>query len=96
MVSASTGRSTRPFRRARAQVLAESDICAICGHPGARTGGHDIARAVDITMAEDPDNIVPVHGTGNLCPTCGRNCNREQGTKPLAAMRSTLKTSQDW
>lgn len=95
-VSKSRGRSTRTFRRIRAQILAESDACAICGHGGARVAGHDIAKAVAPELAEDIDNVFPMHGAGNRCPVCGRNCNGEQGTRPLAAMRSTVRTSQAW
>lgn len=94
-ISASHGRSTRPFRRARAEILAESDTCAICGHSGARTAGHIVARAIDPEQAQNKDNLVPLHGATNRCPVCSRNCNGEQGTRPLAAMRR-LKTSQAW
>lgn len=54
-----------------------------------------MARAVDPEQAEAKDNLVPLHGATNRCPVCGRNCNGEQGTKPLGAMRQ-LKTSQPW
>lgn len=93
MVSRSTGRSTRPFRRARAQVLDASDVCVLCGHPGADSVDHTIPRSVNLDLAEDIDNLQPAHH--EPCPTCGQRCNRLRGTRPLAEV-VRLETSRDW
>ena len=93
-ISEATGRSTRTFRRLRAQVLAESDICVVCGHGGSDAVDHLTARSVDPSMAEDVDNLAPIHGNDG-CPTCKRQCNREKGAGPLADV-VRLKTSRDW
>lgn len=78
-------------RKQRARLLAESDVCHLCGHPGADVIDHlqPVARGGD---PHDPDNQAPAHGV-NRCPTCGRNCNGEKGAK---AQATGLKTSRDW
>lgn len=93
VASRSTGRSTRPFRRARAQVLSDSDICCICGHPGSDSVDHTIPRSVSLELAEDADNLRPAHH--EPCPTCGQRCNRVRGTRPLSEV-VRLETSRDW
>lgn len=81
------------YRKARARVLAESDTCILCGHPGADAVDHlvPVARGGART---DPDNLAPIHGV-NGCPTCGRKCNNEKGDRPLAQV-TRLATSRDW
>jgi predicted RNA-binding Zn-ribbon protein involved in translation (DUF1610 family) len=83
--------TTYAYRKQRARQLAESDVCHLCGHPGADVIDHlqPVARGGD---PHDPDNQAPAHGV-NRCPTCGRNCNGEKGAK---AQASALKTSRDW
>lgn len=92
-ISPQRGRSTRTFRRIRAQTLAESTICVVCAHPGSDAVDHIVARSVDPGLAEDADNLAPIHH--EPCSTCGRRCNREKGTRTLASMR-TLRTSRTW
>jgi hypothetical protein len=79
------------YRKQRARLLAESDVCHICGHGAADVIDHrvPVARGGDPL---DPDNQAPAHGI-NRCPTCGRNCNGEKGA---AAQASRLVTSRDW
>lgn len=60
-----------------AAVLAASNICWICGHPGSQTTDHVIPRSLlkDDSIA----NLRPAHGVQG-CPTCGRKCNTSRGT----------------
>jgi 5-methylcytosine-specific restriction endonuclease McrA len=93
MVSKSTGRSTRPARRNRAEILAESDVCIICGHRGADSVDHIIPMDLRPDLAEDKDNLGPAHH--EPCPTCARRCNNEKGVRPLSEVTG-LVTSRDW
>ncbi len=98
--SGRSGMGSRPYRRARAQVLAESDLCHLCGHEGATSADHIIT---DEQWPRDEygrrlpgfdavTNLAPAHGsmgnTGavNRCPTCGRACNQSRRDKPLPQM----------
>jgi hypothetical protein len=94
-----TGR--RPYRRNRAIVLAASDLCIICGHPGARTAEHVVPHSLGGT--DDVDNLAPSHGTmgphpANPCPTCGRLCNQSQGNGLQHPDKPVIVTyrSRDW
>jgi 5-methylcytosine-specific restriction endonuclease McrA len=91
--SRSHGRTTRRFRRLRSETLDESTICIVCGHDGADSADHIIALSVDPELAEDADNLGPCHH--RPCPVCGRQCNNEKGTRPLADVVH-LRTSEDW
>jgi hypothetical protein len=62
-------------------VLAASDTCYLCGHPGAGDGGHVIPRSLRPDLALDPGNVRPVHGATSRCPVCLRACNEELGTR---------------
>lgn len=79
------------YRKARAQVLAESDVCHWCGHRAADAADHLIPPHKGGAKA-DPENLAPIHGVTG-CPTCGRKCNNEKsdniGARPLV-------TSVDW
>ncbi len=81
------------YRKARAYVLSQSDICYLCGHGRADVAEH----IVPVSKGGDPydvANMRPAHGV-RRCPTCGRNCNGEKSDKPLASVNQ-LKTSIDW
>ncbi|NUL03588.1 HNH endonuclease [Streptomyces lunaelactis] len=81
------------FRKIRARILAESDVCIVCGHGAADAVDH--VQPVSKGGAKlDPDNLAPIHGVDG-CPTCGRKCNNEKGDKPLASV-TRLVTSRDW
>ncbi|WP_203025215.1 MULTISPECIES: HNH endonuclease [unclassified Frankia] len=88
----SPGVTHRRYRNARAQVLAESDTCHLCGHAGADAADHLVPRSRGGAV-DDPNNLAPIHGVAG-CPTCGRKCNSERGAKPLSAVR--VPTSIDW
>ena len=45
MTSAYHGRSTRTFKRMRARVLEQSDICWLCGQAGADTVVRRVRRS---------------------------------------------------
>ncbi|MFI8278537.1 HNH endonuclease [Streptomyces sp. NPDC085929] len=83
--------TTYAYRKSRARFLAESDVCHLCGHPGADVVDHvhPVSRGAD---PEDTSNWLPAHGV-KRCPTCGRNCNGEKGARVRTA---GLKTSRDW
>ncbi|MFF2212877.1 HNH endonuclease [Streptomyces antibioticus] len=82
------------YRRARAQLLAANDVCALCGHSAATTADHDIP--VSRGGTHDISNLVPAHGAEG-CLTCGRRCNQEKGAQTMAEFRAArLRTSVDW
>lgn len=81
------------YRKARARILAESDVCIVCGHGQADAVDHIQPRSKGGANT-DPDNLAPIHGVDG-CPTCGRKCNNEKGNKPLSAV-TQLVTSRDW
>jgi 5-methylcytosine-specific restriction endonuclease McrA len=81
------------FRKIRARILAESDVCIVCGHGAADAVDH-IHPVSKGGAAKDPDNLAPIHGVDG-CPTCLRKCNNEKGDKPLSQV-TRLVTSRDW
>ncbi|GAA2108763.1 HNH endonuclease signature motif containing protein [Streptomyces synnematoformans] len=81
------------YRKLRARVLAESDVCIVCGHGAADTVDH-IVPVTKGGARLDPDNLAPIHGVHG-CPVCLRKCNSEKSDKPLAAV-TQLVTSVDW
>jgi hypothetical protein len=91
----SKGRCGRPWRRARAQILAESTVCWLCGHEGAQDADHDPPlkqlEALGLNPA-DPRYLKPAHGVKG-CPTCRRKCNQEKGDR---AARPQVKQSRAW
>lgn len=84
------------YRRNRDFVL-QSDICHLCGHPGARQADHLTPLSLGGDMT-DPENMAPAHGGGrpgtdNPCPTCGKRCNQKRGN--TIAKRERIR-SCDW
>jgi len=69
--------STRAYRKARAQVLAEETICARCHQPGRAddplVAGHVIAHAYG--GSDHRDNLTAMHAS----------CNNELGALPFTA-----------
>lgn len=63
------------------KILAASDVCHICGHPEAEAVDHVISLHRG-GSDDDPANLAPAHH--KPCPTCGRPCNLEKGTKDWA------------
>lgn len=74
-------------------MLQASDLCWLCGHPGADQVDHVVPRSMDTRRdVADPTNLRPAHGV-NGCPTCGVKCNqaRGNGTRLTHVVRS-----RDW
>ncbi|WP_106212495.1 HNH endonuclease [Kineococcus rhizosphaerae] len=62
--------STWAWRKLRARVLAKSDVCHLCGRPG----------------ADEVDHVIPIARGGALldeanCRPAHRSCNRRKGAK---------------
>jgi hypothetical protein len=81
----------------RAEVLAASRICWLCGHDGSDSADHVIARAVCIAMGRfdllnAKANLRPAHH--RPCPTCGLRCNRKRGTG--TPRRAAVVASRQW
>ena len=68
-------------RRNRA-ILALSDVCHICGHPGSDAVDHVYPLSKG-GSDDDPDNLKPAHHDVP-CPTCGERCNRAKGARIIA------------
>ena len=73
------------FYRNRAAVLASSEICYFCKHPGARQVNHIIQRRHG--GSNRISNLAPAHGHDDSrgrsgidyrCPTCGDACNQSR------------------
>ena len=78
------GRNGRPWRRIRAQVLAASNVCWLCGEPGADSVDHVIPLRIlkqtgQMQLAEDPANLRPAHKVCN---------SRRQDTPPTPLVSS--------
>lgn len=83
----SKGRTGRPWRRIRAQVLAASNICWLCGKPGATTVDHVVPVSKlphDHPLVRDPANLRPAH----------TSCNSARGNRTTKG--PTLPTSRRW
>lgn len=83
--------SQRDWKQLRAAILATSDVCWLCGQPGADTVDHVVAR-VDGGAVMDPTNLRPAHGRkipkSDTHPGCPGNYGRGTG--------SQLVTSRAW
>ena len=69
-----------------ARILNASNVCHICGHPGADAVDHVVPlnpKPGGAQGTEDIANLRPAHHD-TPCPTCGRKCNREKTNKPWA------------
>jgi 5-methylcytosine-specific restriction endonuclease McrA len=62
MAIKSHGRTGRPWRRLRAAVLDHSDVCWLCGLPGADTVDHILPLSQHPELAHDRSNLAPAHG----------------------------------
>jgi 5-methylcytosine-specific restriction endonuclease McrA len=79
------GRSTRSFGRLRERVLSQSNICWLCGQPGADTIDHIVPLSVAPHLGEDEGNLLPAH----------RTCNSSKGARMAHHARS-MPSSQSW
>ncbi|WP_091078991.1 HNH endonuclease [Nonomuraea wenchangensis] len=88
----SKGRAGRPWRRARAQVLAASNICWLCGRP------IDMDLPPNHRMSATVDHIDPISRGGDplniaLLRPAHRSCNSSRGNKDPKPRR---RQSRDW
>jgi hypothetical protein len=94
-VDSGKGRSGRPWRRLRAQILGDSDVCWWCGHGGADAVDHVIPLSRGGPPL-DPANLRPIHGVaGCPHPGCGLRCNSVRGDR-LSPPRSDAARSRSW
>lgn len=90
-------RNTRAYRTTRADILANNDLCHLCGHHGAHTADHIITKQEWLNLHgsldgwNHPTNLAPAHGSRgkveNRCEVCGRLCNQERGARSLQPER---------
>ena len=73
--------NSRAIQQRNKRMLAASDVCHICGHPGSDAIDHVVALARGGT--DDPSNLKPAHHT-EPCPTCGIKCNRVKSDRVFA------------
>jgi 5-methylcytosine-specific restriction endonuclease McrA len=85
----------RPWRRLVRSVLAESDVCWLCGHAGSQSGDHVIPRSVAPHLTLVRSNVRPAHGIAG-CPTCGRKCNQSRGNGRSRQYALPFRTSRRW
>ena len=88
--------SARPWRRARAAVLAASTVCYLCGHPGSGSVDHVISRKLRPDLALEPSNLRPVHGSLSRCPVCRRACNEAKGDRHGLPPDQRPRQSRQW
>jgi len=92
------GPTGRPWRRLRAAVLAASDVCVLCGHPGSGDVHHLLARSLGGDLL-DPANVGPAHGALSPCPWCNLACNQSAGAGGHATPRPRKPVAvytRDW
>ncbi len=83
-MSASAGRSGRPWREAKRQLHATTQICHLCGHGGAYEADHVPPRKVLLQLGLDPNDmryLRAAHGSSCPCPVCGQRCNQVKGDR---------------
>lgn len=85
MTVPSHGRTGRPWRRIRNQVLSASDICWLCGQAGADTVDHILPISLYPELAHDMSNLRPAH----------RSCNSRKGAGNIERVREPLR-SRRW
>ena len=63
------GRSSQTWKRMRRQILEASDVCWLCGKPGADTVDHVLPLSQFPELAHDLGNLRPAH----------KSCNSKKG-----------------
>lgn len=79
--------SGRARQERNRHILAASDICHLCGQPGADAVDHVVALARGGT--EDESNLKPAHH--DVEP----RCNRRKGARDMSAV-DIVRTSRSW
>lgn len=82
-------RNGTAYQKAVTDMLANSDLCHLCNHRGAKTADHIISVKDWLALygsfdgVNNPSNMRPAHGVMgkalNKCPTCGKLCNQVKG-----------------
>lgn len=67
----SHGRSGHKWRKLRAQILESSDVCWLCGRPGATEVDHILPLSKFPELAHDIGNLRPAHKTCNSSKGAG-------------------------
>jgi 5-methylcytosine-specific restriction endonuclease McrA len=82
------GRTGRPWRRIRAEVLAASDVCWLCGKadPPADTVDHILPISKYPELAHDMANLRPAH----------RSCNSRKGAGGVTPHVRPMPKSRHW
>lgn len=102
MASGRSGTSNKEYRRNRAILLANNDICWLCGHGGAMTADHVITHkrwprdgyGNLLPGFNGLNNLRPAHGTMggtgalNRCPICKKLCNQNRKDRVIETRRS--------
>lgn len=111
MSSGRSGTGAYTYRKNRAILLAQNDVCWLCGHPGAQTADHVVVDRDwprhEVTGKRLPgfdalDNLRPAHGTmgnaapPNRCLTCGRLCNQSRGDRAPGYVTVLRPQSREW
>lgn len=65
-------------------ILAESDICHLCGHRGADAVDHIVPKSRG--GSEHRSNKAPAHHK-RPCPTCGLRCNMVKGNRLIPPLK---------
>jgi len=79
------GRRSHSWKKLRKRVLQQSDVCWLCGQSGADTVDHIIPRSIDLSAAENMDNLRPAH----------QSCNSARGNRTPEAVEH-LRASRNW
>lgn len=81
------GRNSRSWKQMRAAILIASDICWMCGRPGADTVDHLVPLSQG--GSNHPSNLRPAHGRRQSWGCPGNFSRRSLNVKVAA-------TSRDW
>lgn len=84
--------SSAAWKRLAKATLAASDICWLCGRPGADTADHIIERSRGGAVL-DPANVAPAHGTRRTIETHGYEC---PGNYGRSGRKQRREPSRDW
>jgi 5-methylcytosine-specific restriction endonuclease McrA len=77
--------SSRKWRKLRSQILAASDVCWICGGPGADSIDHVLPVSLYPELEMELGNLRPAH----------LRCNIAKGNRPIQTKRYEPK-SRNW
>lgn len=90
------GRKGRRWQAVRAEVLATSTVCHLCGHAGSGDVDHTPSRRDLLALGLDPEDPIylrPAHGSLSRCRVCGLCCNQVKGS---GRELPTIHRSEDW